>query len=163
MTDTVPNPRRLAVRVESAEPARDYIAPTGQRVTTVPLTIKRRSTRKLLIPPPSAHNPAAGQAGSATGGPDTPMIKTLGKAFYWQQLLDDGAYATIKEMARALKLEPGWASEVLRMTLLAPDIVAAIVDGRQPRHLNLHALRGRLDVLPRDWTEQRRLLGMTDA
>ena len=63
------------------------------------------------------------------------------------------------DLARALKLEPGWAAEVLRMTLLAPDIVEAILDGRQPRHLNLHTLRGRQDLLPRDWGEQRRLLG----
>ena len=153
---TTSNSRRLAVRVEATEQPRDYVGAMGKRITLVPLTIKRRSNRKLLIAPPET----ASQVGDATGGLDTPMIKTLGKAFHWQRLLDDGVYATTKEMAEALKLEPGWAAEVLRMALLAPDIVAAIVEGRQPRHLNLHALRGRLEVLPRDWNEQRRLLGM---
>lgn len=48
------------------------------------------------------------------------------------------------------------------MTLLAPDIITAIVEGRQPRHVNLHALRGRIDVIPRDWNKQRRLLGFSE-
>ncbi|HNO42870.1 MAG TPA: hypothetical protein PKJ12_09760 [Ottowia sp.] len=45
------------------------------------------------------------------------------------------------------------------MTMLAPDIVEAIFEGRQPRPLNLHTLHGRQDLPPRDWAEQRRLLG----
>ena len=151
-SDPTPNSRRRAIRVEVGNDARSYVS-DGQRVTLVPLTIKRRQNRKLLIPP--THESTA----SAAGGLDAPMIKTLGKAFYWKRLIDEGVYPTTADLARALKLEPGWAAEVLRMTLLAPDIVEAILDGRQPRHLNLHTLRGRQDLLPRDWGEQRRLLG----
>ena len=150
--DPTPNSRRRAIRVEVGNDARSYVS-DGQRVTLVPLTIKRRQNRKLLIPPTPE------SAASAAGGLDASMIKTLGKAFYWKRLLEEGRYPTTTDLARALKLEPGWAAEVLRMTLLAPDIVEAILDGRQPRHLNLHTLRGRQDLLPRDWGEQRRLLG----
>ncbi len=49
--------------------------------------------------------------------------------------------------------------EVLRMTRLAPDIIRAILDGRQPRHLNLHAMRGRQGEVPLDWEEQRGKFG----
>ena len=149
------NPRKRTVRIEVGADARSYVS-DGQRVTLVPLTIKRRQNRKLLIPP-------APDAATVTGGFDVPMIKTLGKAFYWKRLIDDGTYPTTSDLARALKLEPGWAAEVLRMTMLAPDIVEAIFEGRQPRQLNLHTLRGREDLLPRDWGEQRRLLGFPDA
>ncbi|WP_422110312.1 ImmA/IrrE family metallo-endopeptidase [Burkholderia multivorans] len=152
---TETNPRKRTVRIEVGADARSYVS-DGQRVTLVPLTIKRRQNRKLLIPP-------ALDAATATGGFDVPMIKTLGKAFYWKRLIDEGVYTTTADLARALKLEPGWAAEVLRMTMLAPDIVEAIFEGRQPRHLNLHTLRGRQDLLPRDWAEQRRLLGFPDA
>jgi hypothetical protein len=148
---TTTNPRKRAVRIEVGTDARSYIS-DGQRVTLVPLTIKRRQNRKLLIPPTP-------DAATATGGLDMPMIKTLGKAFYWKRLIDEGVYPTTADLARALKLEPGWAAEVLRMTMLAPDIVEAIFEGRQPRHLNLHTLRGREELLPRDWGEQRRVLG----
>ena len=148
-------PGKRTVHIEVGADARSYVS-GGQRVTLVPLTIKRRQNRKLLIPPTP-------DATTATGGFDVPMIKMLGKAFYWKRLLDDGTYATTSDLARALKLESGWAAEVLRMTMLAPDIVEAIFEGRQPRQLNLHTLRGREDLLPRDWAEQRRLLGFSDA
>lgn len=151
--NTTTDPRKRAIRVEVGTDARSYIS-DGQRVTLVPLTIKRRQNRKLLIPP-------ALDAATATGGFDVPMIKTLGKAFYWKRLIDEGVYTTTADLARALKLEPGWAAEVLRMTMLAPDIVEAIFEGRQPRHLNLHTLRGRQDLLPRDWAEQRKVLGFS--
>ena len=150
------NSRKRTVRIEVGADARSYVS-GGQRVTLVPLTIKRRQNRKLLIPPTPE------SAAATTGGLDAPMIKTLGKAFYWKRLIDEGVYPTTADLARALKLEPGWAAEVLRMTMLAPDIVEAIFEGRQPRHLNLHTLRGRQDLLPRDWAEQRRLLGFPSA
>ena len=153
--NTTANPRKRTVHIEVGTDARSYVS-GGQRVTLVPLTIKHRQNRKLLIPP-------APDATGATGGLDAPMIKTLGKAFYWKRLIDEGVYPTTADLARALKVETGWAAEVLRMTMLAPDIVEAIFEGRQPRHLNLHTLRGRQDLLPRDWGEQRRLLGFIDA
>ena len=48
------------------------------------------------------------------------------------------------------------------MTSLAPDIVEAILEGVQPRHLNLQAIRGRHEPLPREWAEQRKLLGFDE-
>ena len=153
--NTTANPRKRVVHIEVGTDARSYVS-GGQRVTLVPLTIKHRQNRKLLIPP-------SPDATGTAGGFDAPMIKTLGKSFYWKRLIDEGVYPTTADLARALKVETGWAAEVLRMTMLAPDIVEAIFEGRQPRHLNLHTLRGRQDLLPRDWGEQRRLLGFTDA
>ncbi|MES0875034.1 hypothetical protein [Sinimarinibacterium thermocellulolyticum] len=155
-SDPVPNSRRRVIRVEVGADPRSYVS-GSQRVTVVPLTIKRRHNRKLLIPPTPGTN------AQSVGGLDAPMIKTLGKAFYWKRLLEEGRYATATDLALALKLEPGWVAEVLRLTLLAPDIVEAILDGRQPRHLNLQTLRGRHELLPRDWAEQRKMLGFTPA
>ncbi len=103
------------------------------------------------MPPPGATNVAIKSSF------DLPLIRTLGKAFYWQRLLDSGEVANATELARRFKLEPGWVAEVLRMTLLAPDIVQAIIDGRQPRQLNLHAVRGRQAEVPVGWEEQRGL------
>ena len=149
------NPRLRSVRIDIGGDVRDYT--TGQqRVTLVPLTIRRKQNRKVMIPPPG-DGPAQG-----TAGHDLPMIKMLGKAFYWQRLLDEGRYPTATDLARSLKLEPGWVAEVLRLTTLAPDIIESVLDGRQPRDLNLHTLRGRRDQLPRDWGEQRKALGFAN-
>lgn len=149
------NPRLRMVRVDIGGDARNYT--TGQqRVTVVPLTIRRKQNRKVMIPPPGDDSILG------TGGHDLPMIRMLGKAFYWQRLLDEGRYPTANDLARSLKLEPGWVAEVLRLTTLAPDIIESVLDGRQPRDLNLHTLRGRRDQLPRDWGEQRKALGFAN-
>ncbi len=111
----------------------------------------------MLVPP-------AGEASAEIKSSfDLPLVRTLGKAFYWQRLIDSGEVANAHELARRLKLEPGWVSEVMRMTLLAPDIVKAILDGRQPRHLNLHTMRGRQVEVPVEWKEQRLLFGFVYA
>ena len=127
----------------------------GRSVTFVPMLIKRRHRSKLIVPPVGA------SAVKATSSFDLPLIRTLGKAFYWQRLIDTGGVANASELARSLKLEVGWVCEVLRMTRLAPDIIRAILDGRQPRHLNLHAMRGRQEEVPLDWNAQRHLLGFS--
>ncbi len=145
-------PQRCKIEISVSGPSREYQS-QGSAVTFVPLTIKRRHTRKLLIAPPGQED------AKVRSSFDLPMIRTIGKAFYWQKLLDSGEVANATELARQLKLEPGWVAEVLRLTRLAPDIVQAILDGRQPRHLNLHAIRGRQADVPVDWEEQRRLLG----
>ncbi len=152
---TTKHPRRRNIRVDVRPDARDYVL-GQQRVTTVPLTIWRKSNRKMLVPPPGS------ASALGFGGEDLVMIRTLGKAFYWQKLLDQGRYPTSREMARALKLDQGWMAEVLRMTALAPDIIESILEGRQPRHLNLQTLRGRHSQLPRDWHEQRVMLGYAE-
>lgn len=149
------NPRLRMVRIDIGGDARNYT--TGQqRVTVVPLTIRRKQNRKVMIPP------AGDDSVLGTGGHDLPMIRMLGKAFYWQRLLDEGRYPTANDLARSLKLEPGWVAEVLRLTTLAPDIIESVLEGRQPRDLNLHTLRGRRDQLPRDWGEQRKALGFVN-
>jgi len=145
------NPRLRSVRIDVDGKSCQFMT-DSQRVTMIPLKIRRKQNRKLLTPPSGT------MSNVMSGGVDIPMIKTLGKAFYWQRLLEDGKYATATDLARAFKLEPGWVAEVLRMTLLAPDIIEAILGGTQPRHLNLHSVRGRHFPLPWDWSEQRKLL-----
>jgi hypothetical protein len=144
-------PAQRKVEITPTGTARQFEA-GGRSVTFVPLAIKRRHYSKMLVPPPGA------SSAKIKSSFDLPLIRTLGKAFYWQRLLDSGEVANATELARGLKLELGWVAEVLRMTLLAPNIVQAIIDGRQPRHLNLHVVRGRQAEVPADWEEQRNLL-----
>jgi hypothetical protein len=129
----------------------------GRSVTFVPLAIKRRHSSKLIVPP------AGEKFVRTTSTFDLPLIRTIGKAFYWQKMIDTGEVANATELARRFKLEPGWISEVLRMTRLAPDIIRAVLDGKQPRHLNLHALRGRQAEVPLDWDAQRTLFEFKSA
>lgn len=83
----------------------------------------------------------------ATSSFDLPLIRTIGKAFYWQKVIDTGEVANATELARRFNLEPGWVSKVLRMTRLAPDTIRSVLDGRQPRHLNLRHRQNLLQSL----------------
>ena len=79
-------------------------------------------------------------------------MKALARAFRYQRLLDEGRYASISDMAAAERLDRGYLGRVLQLTLLAPDIVEAILDGRQPGGLTLSSL---LEPFPLEWVPQR--------
>ena len=68
------------------------------------------------------------------------MVKALARAFRWRKMLDTGMYATLEELARATGINATYVSRVLRLTLLAPEIVEAIPDGRQRSELQLDDL-----------------------
>ena len=59
-------------------------------------------------------------------------MKALARAHRWKRLLEEGRYASISELAKAEKIDRGYLGRILQLTLLAPDIVEAILDGRQP-------------------------------
>ena len=82
---------------------------------------------------------------------DNAMVKALARAFRWQGMLNEGVFGTIKELAVRERVNAGYMSRVLRLTLLAPDVVEAILDGRQPERMRLEDL---LDAFPIDWEGQ---------
>jgi hypothetical protein len=67
-------------------------------------------------------------------------IKALARAFRWKEMLESGRFATVNELAKAENMNASYVAHVLRLTLLAPDIVEAILDGRQPRTMQLQPL-----------------------
>ena len=97
----------------------------------VPLAIRRRPGRKTVVVP----------MGSSTTveqtRADPALLKALARAFRWQRMLDDGRYGSISEMAAAEKIERGYLGKVLQLTLLAPSVVQAIVDGQQGPEISL--------------------------
>jgi hypothetical protein len=101
----------------------------------VPLTIRRRAGRKTIVMP-------AGEPGvqAVTTRADPALVKALARAFRYQRLLDEGRYASIGEMAAAERIDRGYLGRLLRLTLLAPNIVEAMHDGRQPKAINLPRL-----------------------
>jgi hypothetical protein len=86
---------------------------------------------------------------------DNAMVKALARAFRWRKQLDTGVHATLEDLARAKGVAPSYVSRVLRLTLLAPEIVQTILDGQQPTGLQLDDL---LAGFPLEWSQQERLL-----
>jgi hypothetical protein len=115
----------------------------------VPLTIRRRPGRKTVVMPVRS----SAEAGLATRA-EPALLRALARAFRYQRLLDEGRYVSISEMAEAERIERGHLGTLLRLTLLAPDIVEAILDGRQPDGRELPRL---MEPFPTDWAEQRAL------
>jgi hypothetical protein len=104
-----------------------------------------RGGRKLVVTPDGA-------AWAPRPRVDNAMVKALARAFRWRKMLDEGVYATIEDLARAKKIGKTYVSQVLRLTLLAPEIVEAILDGRQSVGPQLDDL---LEGFPLEWEGQR--------
>ena len=106
---------------------------TEQAVTvTVPFAIRKRGGRKLVITPDGVAAVAAPRARV-----DSALLKALARGFRWRKLLETGDYATIEEIAESENINPSYISRVLRMTLLAPEIVETILAGKQPEGLTM--------------------------
>ncbi|MFC0386810.1 hypothetical protein [Muricoccus vinaceus] len=75
-------------------------------------------------------------------------MKALARAFRYQRMLDDRQYASITEMAEAERLDRGYMGRLLQLTLLAPAIIEAVLDGKQSERLNLLSL---MKPFPEDW------------
>ena len=117
----------------------------------IPMQIRKRGGRKLILAP--------------DGGPpiwaaprprvDNTMIKVIARAFRWRRLIETGVHASIEEVARAEKINASYVGRVLRLTLLAPEIIEAILEGRQPAAMTMAGL---LNPFPAAWAEQRAML-----
>jgi hypothetical protein len=117
---------------------------TGQTVTvTVPFAIRKRGGRKLVITPDGMTAAPAPRARV-----DSALLKALARGFRWRRLLETGDYATIEEIAEAENINSSYVSRVLRMTLLAPEIVEAILAGKQPEGLTMARA---MQPFPMDW------------
>ncbi|NOG74017.1 hypothetical protein [Roseicella sp. DB1501] len=91
----------------------------------VPLKIRRRPGRKTVVTPIQDADEA-----TVSTRADPALVKALARAFRYQKLLDAGRYASISEMAAAEKIERAYLGSLLRLTLLAPDLVEQLMDGK---------------------------------
>ena len=118
-------------------------APIPETVTLhVPFRIVKRGGRKEMQLPDGAVQPRR---------TDSTLVKALARAFRWKRMLESGEYATIAELAEREGIAPSYMTRVLRLALLAPDIVEAIIDGRQGPGVTLERA---LEPLPVDWHGQ---------
>ena len=126
---------------------------------SVPLTIRRRGGRKQIIGPDGAvARPGDNGTGFVPVHGDPALIKALARGFRWRRMLEEGRYASISEMAKAEGVERGYLGSLLRLTLLAPDLVEAILAGRQSEGVTLPRL---LEGVPAGWGEQNLAYGQT--
>lgn len=117
--------------------------PAQMLTVIIPLNVKPRGGRKAMVTPGVLE---------VERSQDITLIKAVARAFRWRRMLENGQFATVQELAAAEKINASYVSRVLRLTLLAPDIVEAILDGRQPEGMTLPALMEGVAV---EWEQQR--------
>jgi hypothetical protein len=130
-----------------------HLIPDGRTLTIqAPMTFKTRGGRKLVISPDGVPTWAKPRTRV-----DNTMVKALARAFRWRKLLETGVYGTIEEIAAAERINTSYLSRILRMTLLAPEIVEMIIDGRQPLELTLAKL---MKLFLMEWKGQKQFFGI---
>ena len=126
------------------------LACDGRSVTVqVPLAFRRRGGRKQVVAPEGWPRPALAPRPARVDGT---LMKAIDRAHRWQGMLEGGEFGSIEELARAEKINPSYLARVLRLTLLAPEIVESILDGRHdPERVALERL---MRPFPALWGEQ---------
>ena len=117
--------------------------PIPETVTLhVPFRVVKRGGRKeMQLPEGAAHKRRT----------DNTLVKALARAFRWKRMLESGEFATIAELAEREGIAPSYMTRVLRLTLLAPDIVEVILDGKQGPEVTLARV---LEPFPVEWVQQ---------
>jgi hypothetical protein len=124
------------------------ISRDGRTITVrVPISIERRGGRKLVVAPDGNAVPTK----SLERHIDNALVKAIARAFRWRNMLENGEHATIREIAEAEKINESYVGRILRLTLLAPEIVQAILDGKHPPELTMPRL---MRSIPIEWRSQ---------
>ena len=130
-----------------AQTSKAHISKDGRTaVVSVSVSFLQRGGRKQILSPPGT------VPWSPTPRVDGALVKAVVRAHRWRHMLESGEYSSSAELAKAEKVNDSYLSRILRLTLIAPDIIEAILSGRQPRTLQLDDL---LKPLPAAWEGQR--------
>jgi hypothetical protein len=109
----------------------------------VPFRVPKRGGRKEMQLSPCA---------PAQRGSDNTLVKALARAFRWQRMLESGEFASISELAERERIAFTYIARMLRLSLLSPEVVDAVLSGRQ---LGTITLANLMRPFPLDWSEQR--------
>ena len=124
-------------------------AEMGNIVIVAPIALKRRGVEARLV---------IGGDNTSSAKPDTSLIAVIASARNWFSELQSGEVKSVVELSVRHKVDRSHVSRILPLAFLAPDIVAAIIDGRTEPNLTLSYIK-RLK-LPASWQAQRKLLGI---
>ena len=117
----------------------------GNVKITIPMSFRNCAGRKRIVTPDSE-----------TSFTD-PMITNIARAFRWQTLIDEGKFSNVHELARAIGKDDGYVSRIIRLTLLSPEIIHAIIAGTLEKDIGIEQLK---QAMPLMWDEQKKMFGM---
>lgn len=123
----------------------------GRTMTVhIPITLRHQGGRKHVVTPAGATPwlPTPARV-------DNTIAKAIVRAHRWRDMLESGRFATVRDLAKAEAINESYLGRILRLTLLAPTIIEAILEGRQLQTLKLDSLLARFPI---EWDKQREML-----
>lgn len=111
----------------------------------VPFRVVKRGGRKEMVLPEGVVQARK---------PDNTLVKALARAFRWKRILESGEFASISELAEKEGIAFTYMARLMRLSLLSPELVDAVMDGHQPANITLASL---MDPFPAEWKEQHAL------
>jgi hypothetical protein len=132
--------------MQAGRSSRPTLSQDGRTIVVhIPITLRRQGGRKNVVTP----------AGATPWIPpprvDNTLVKAIVRAHRWRTMLESGDYNTLRDLAKAENINESYLGRILRLTLLAPEIVESILDGKQPANLELEGLLGKLPI---EWSAQ---------
>jgi len=122
-------------------------------VVRIPMRFQHRGGRKRIVAPDgTAIVPASKPQ------PDGTLVKALARAWRWQRQLDEEVHASVSDIGDAENISKSYVSRILRLALLAPDIIEAILAGKAGQGMMLEQLER---PLPASWDEQRHSISLS--
>ena len=135
------------VTIQAGQFGRPILSKDGRTITVhIPIRLRHQGGRKQVVTPAGATPwvPAPTRV-------DSTLVKAIVRAHRWRDMLESGDYATVRDLAKAEAINESYLGRVLRLTLLSPKIVEAILEGKQPATLELDDL---MQLFPVEWDQQ---------
>jgi hypothetical protein len=133
--------------IDAGQFGRPILSKDGRTMTVhIPITLRHQGGRKQVVTPAGA-TPWILPPSRV----DNTIVKAIVRAHRWREMLESGRYATLRDLAKAEAINESYLGRILRLTLLSPTIVEAILDGSQPATLELDDL---VKQFPIEWDEQ---------
>jgi hypothetical protein len=132
----------------------ECVGPKVETLTIrIPMRLQRRGGRKLIMTPGGAAAPARKPSRDET------LVKALVRAHRWRRKIESGQSKSITDLAEQEGITDAYVCRLLPLTCFAPDIVEAILDGRQPKGLRLAEMLGNGPLV---WSAQREAWGFSN-
>jgi len=119
-------------------------------VVDIPMQMKKRGGRRQIIVPERL------QSADTQHDYSESLALAITRAHRWKDLIDSGRFPSITKLAEVIGLDVSYTARLYRLTLLAPDIIEAILTGNEPNGLSMRILA---QPIPLDWRQQRQLFG----
>lgn len=115
-------------------------------VISIPISMRRTGGRKTFVTPANVTpwSPPPARV-------DNTIVKALARAHRWRGMLESNLFATVRELAKAEKINEAYLCRVLRLTLLSPKITETILSGQLTDGIDLAKL---LKPFPIEWEKQ---------